>query len=275
VRAFGTAAKALHRYALSPDGRLLAAASGQGEVRLLETATGTEIRRLSGHRGAVWSLAFSRDGRTLVSGSFDGTALVWDVTGRAFADKPQAALSDADLENLWTDLGAAGGREGYGALWAFVRSGKQGIDFLQTRLPHVPDGPTVARLIVQLDDDAFAVREKASRALTRMGSGLQTLLKEELDKKPSPEVRRRIEAILEKVRYKGDARRCGLRSVAVLEYADLPEARTLLQRLAGNDPSEEIRGAARGALKRLENAASRPGIPRGAKPQSTVKGIHP
>ncbi|HEY7424297.1 MAG TPA: WD40 repeat domain-containing protein [Gemmataceae bacterium] len=250
----GVRAQAL---AFSPDGRLLAVGGAPRDVLLMETASGTVVRRLSGHKGPVAALSFNPDGRSLVSGSEDATALIWDITGRAFVNQP-TVLSDADLANLWTDLGAADGATGYAAVWALLQSGKQGLAFLQARLRSVPDDQTIAQLIAQLDDDAFAVRQKASAALARMGRGVQTPLKETLAKKPSVEVQRRIRAILEKIGDKGDARLRGLRLAAVLEHADVSEARTPLQRLADKDPSEEVRHAARGALKRLENAASRP-----------------
>ncbi len=65
--------------ALSPDGRTLATASRDHSIRLWDVDTGTERRRLEGHRGTVTSLAWSADSKRLASGSNDGTALVWDV----------------------------------------------------------------------------------------------------------------------------------------------------------------------------------------------------
>ncbi len=72
--------------ALSPDGRLLAAAmtpTGEGlpiaPIRVWEIATKRELIRLEPGVHFVRSLAFSADGNTLISGMSDTTALVWDV----------------------------------------------------------------------------------------------------------------------------------------------------------------------------------------------------
>ncbi|AGL17357.1 SARP family transcriptional regulator [Actinoplanes sp. N902-109] len=61
-----------------PAGRLLATWAG-AEIDLWEAATGQRVARLRGHAGRVNDVAFSADGRRLVSGSDDGTARVWDV----------------------------------------------------------------------------------------------------------------------------------------------------------------------------------------------------
>jgi WD40 repeat protein len=68
--------------AFSPDGRALALPDDRGAVRVLETATGQERLRFTGHLGQISALSFSPDGRRLASGGFDTTILVWDVTGR-------------------------------------------------------------------------------------------------------------------------------------------------------------------------------------------------
>lgn len=69
--------------AFSPDNRILAAAGGggllsAGKLELWSTADGKRLRTLDGHTQLVAGVAFSRDGRRLLSVSFDGSARVWD-----------------------------------------------------------------------------------------------------------------------------------------------------------------------------------------------------
>lgn len=76
--------------ALSPDGKQLAAAVDYG-VKLYDvdrvTQHGLERRRerleLKGHKGQVATVAFSPDGRTIATGSWDCTIKLWEAaTGR-------------------------------------------------------------------------------------------------------------------------------------------------------------------------------------------------
>jgi WD40 repeat protein len=64
--------------AWSPDGELLASASGK-VVGLWEVRSGREVRALSGHKGRVWSVSFSPDGKSIASGSDDWTVRLWEV----------------------------------------------------------------------------------------------------------------------------------------------------------------------------------------------------
>jgi WD40 repeat protein len=83
--------------AFSPDGRTLASGNYQlpahpdypipphqeSTVKIFDVKTSREISTLVGHHDWVWCVAFSPDGRTLASGSYDSSIRIWDVeTGR-------------------------------------------------------------------------------------------------------------------------------------------------------------------------------------------------
>jgi WD40 repeat protein len=69
----------ISRIALSPDRRLVALGYDDGATDLCETATGSECTSLKGQNGSIYP-TFSRDGRTIVTGSQAGTVRVWDVS---------------------------------------------------------------------------------------------------------------------------------------------------------------------------------------------------
>jgi WD40 repeat protein len=76
--------------AFSPDGKTLASTAGDpddpdpergllGELKLWDLGTGQEKASYQGHGDIVFAAAFAPDGKTLASGSRDGTAKLWDL----------------------------------------------------------------------------------------------------------------------------------------------------------------------------------------------------
>jgi WD40 repeat protein len=81
LRAFSMDA-AVRAVDFSPDGSLLAAASGDEksfEVVVWEVESGRLAHALTGHSAIVWDVAFSPDGRYLASSSKDHSVRVWQV----------------------------------------------------------------------------------------------------------------------------------------------------------------------------------------------------
>jgi len=69
--------------AVSPDGGLVALSTFGGEVRLFDPVRGEFIQSLHGHMGGVRGIAFSADGRRLISASRGDEAVkLWDVGTR-------------------------------------------------------------------------------------------------------------------------------------------------------------------------------------------------
>jgi WD40 repeat protein len=61
-------------------------------VRLWDVARERELKKLRGHTGIVFSVAFSPDGTRLVSGSGDATARVWNIPPLATAPRTPNSL---------------------------------------------------------------------------------------------------------------------------------------------------------------------------------------
>src|SRR5262249_23231441 len=59
----------LHHVAISPDGRTALVPLYDNTVRLLDMATGKELRRFVGHKAWVHAVSFSSDGRLVLSAS--------------------------------------------------------------------------------------------------------------------------------------------------------------------------------------------------------------
>ncbi|HEV3260923.1 MAG TPA: PQQ-binding-like beta-propeller repeat protein [Gemmataceae bacterium] len=246
-------------FAPSPDGKTLAWGCSDGAVHVWEVATGGERYRLRGHRGSVWCLAFGPDGRVLVSSGADLSALLWDLRGGRRA----AALPPAGLARLWADLADGDAARAYRAMRTLVAVPRQAVALLGQSLRPVAvldaqGQRRIDRWIAELDSRRFAVREKAAKELEKLGETAAPALRQKLADQPSPEVRRRVGALLEKLGQASlprDRLRL-LRAVEVLEEIGTPAARQLLETLARGAREARLTQEARASVERLTRWSS-------------------
>jgi WD40 repeat protein len=102
---------------VSPDGLL--AIAGPRSAQIWDAVTGKIVRDLLGHTDQLNSAEFSRDGKRIVTSSFDHTARVWDVaTGSALAvlvGQPELVNSASfSLDGRWV---VAAGNDGSTRVW--------------------------------------------------------------------------------------------------------------------------------------------------------------
>ncbi len=252
------------RATFSADGRVIVAGGGEdGEsgVRLYEVASGKECGCFQGHEDSASVLAFSPNGRMLASGSYDQTWLVWDVTGLTETGRlPRLELARGTLQSCWDDLASPDALRAYRAIWKLVAGSGQAMPFLarHVRPASSPDARRIARLLAELDADQFAVRERATADLEELGGSAEPALSQALAGKPSPEARRRMQQILEKLGgFITDPQRLRtLRALMVLEQIGSPEARSVLKEVAQGPRGDTTTEAARASLRRLEGRSA-------------------
>ncbi len=115
------------------------------------------------------------------------------------------------------------------------------------------DVARLARLIADLDSDQFETRRRASQALEHLNESAIPALRKALAARPSAEVRRRLEEILERLEGPLPAERLReVRAIEVLEHQATQVAIALLRSLAQGAPGARLTEEARASLERLK-----------------------
>jgi hypothetical protein len=212
-----------------------------------------------GHGNEVTSLAFTPDGRRLVSVSRDLTGLVWDVS-LAAAGRAGAAPAPADFDRLWTELAKPEWDLAGPALATLAAHPEAAAALLRDRLRPAArpgfDAATIDKLVRQLDSDLFAERERASAELRRLRADAIPHLRRHAQQATSAEARRRLTQLIQAITVVPlpSERLRELRAVELLAQAGTPAAREHLRALAGGAAGAELTRAAADALRRLEKS---------------------
>jgi WD40 repeat protein len=207
------------------------------------------------------------NGRRLLTPESDGTFLIWDLSAALATNAAAPANVEVDrVAGWWSDLAKNDPAVAYAAIWKLTDVPADAVALFQKQMKPAVDADfdRVRKLIKELDDDRFEVREAASKTLEKMGAGIQPAARQALEGRPSPEVRRRLEALIQtpaSVSQTPELLR-NLRAIGILEQIGSKDARQLLTTLSSGVPHASETQAARSALERL---ALRQLAPDGAK----------
>jgi RNA polymerase sigma factor (sigma-70 family) len=239
----------------TPDGRtLLAAGDASPIIHVYSIRTGKELAQLKGHGGPVTALAVRE--KVLVSTSTDTTALVWNLAGLNHEQPAVVELDEARTEALWHDLGSADARKAYQAIRTLSAAARQALPLLRQRIRPLdpPDGDKLTRLIADLDSPQFAVRQRASAELARIGDLAAVALQKAHDDRPTLEMRRQIDRLLDRLvttqELPADLLRA-LRALEVLEQLNTLEARETVAGIARGAAGARLTRKAQETLNRM------------------------
>jgi WD40 repeat protein len=251
----------LNQFAITANGRTLAAVRSDGIVQLWDLSTGKERLRFQGSKSMARAVTFAADGKRLASGHDDGTIFVWDLTPeidrRPGPPKPDAKT----LEQWWTALSGDDAKQAHVAIWSLIATPEHALPLLHDRLrpASVPPAEKLRQLLADLDSDDFDRRKAASRELAELEEPTEPAVREVLKQDISAEQRRRLEKLLdislvvrspEKLRH--------LRALEVLEQIATPEARQLLHTMVKGTPDARLTREAKAALDRLNRRTGSP-----------------
>jgi hypothetical protein len=169
-------------------------------------------------------------------------------------------LTPTDLESLWADLGSNDGVKAYQAIVAMENDPQRVVPFMAKHLRPITkvEPQRISRLIVDLDNNRFSVREEAQRELEELVSLAEKQLRRTLASRPSVEARRRIETLLDRLDpVKNPARLQTLRAVEVLEHIGTPEAQRVLKSLSQGAPEARLTQESKAATERLDRRSAR------------------
>ena len=175
------------------------------------------------------------------------------------------ARGDAKLETLWADLGSEDVLKAYTALRALARRPAEAVPLLRQKLRGVlaakapdDDPRRIDRLITELDNDDYAIREKANDELKKLGRRAEKQLRQRLKEGSTPEARKRIDELLKDAAQPAPSRNafCLQRGLETLEIIGQPEARTALEDLARDANTQAMRDNILAGLRRLDALAA-------------------
>jgi hypothetical protein len=242
------------KVAFSPDGKRLVHAGLDRAIRVWDATTGAEIASFPGHTGIINAVAFAPGGKRLASASSDTTVLIWDLSTAAPKPLPTHTLPAADAEARWAMLQSNDAQQAFAAICDLTAAPQQAAALLRDQLKPAPaiDMALVEKLIAQLDDPTYKVRQKATGELLKLGERVVPAIDKTLAAGTPLETKKRLEDVRDRLTsfVFTDEKLRLYRAIEVLEQIGTPEARQVLQSLAEGAPGAFSTTTAQAALAR-------------------------
>jgi RNA polymerase sigma factor (sigma-70 family) len=301
---------AVRALAFAPDGRL-ACAIHDGDVLVLDP-TGVELIRFKATSQRpvgrhdwrfggpsyppVTTMAFSSDGKWLLTGGEDRSVRVWEVATGQRVEKfdghlagvstvaftpddrsalsaghdgyayrwdlrpPTAGLTEAPVELWRTAASVQDAAAAFRAAWALVATTAERRRALAELLPPVKTDFTAAQVkgwVADLSSETFTTREAATKALAARARLIEPALREAARGASDPEARKRLVGVLNSLHAGPTPEELRVaRVVRAAEMAGITEARELLNAWAGGTAKATLTEDAKAALARLAAGAA-------------------
>jgi hypothetical protein len=136
-----------------------------------------------------------------------------------------------------------------------LAAGENAVACIARHLRPAPviDTTRIPALIADLDSNQFALREQASSQLAKLGEAAESALQSTLKGSPTPESRRRVDALLANIYTPSGERLQALRAIELLERLATPAARKALRVLAEGAAGASTTKDAITSLRRLDH----------------------
>jgi WD40 repeat protein len=246
--------------ALSADGRLLWIGSNHGPIVAYETLTGQVRQALNGLNGSVFAVTGSRDCKRIIGGGAGLNALIWDVS---LIGNPSGFVRPREEEfaELWSQLRESNPKAAFPVMRRLGAHPDVAVQICRQNIKPVAaalEDAVLDRLVQELGDAKFAVREQAFKKLDDLGESAVVGLKSRLASATQQETRNRMMRLLAKhdpvtptPEMIGEAR-----ALEILEQLGTTASRELLQSLAGGAANARRTQTAIEVLKRLHRRSA-------------------
>jgi len=208
---------------------------------------------------SLFTIAVSPDEKLLAVAGFENDAFLWDLPHlKTPSESPPEEKTNFEL--AWDALNSKPTPPAYTAIRQFAYGGEAAAAFIAQRLQAAPelDSAQLARLMIDLDDGDFEIRQQAEVALLKMGIAAEDAIRTTLEGGCTAEVRETLQRVLGSLgspAAEGEVLR-SVRAIQALEWNGTNKAREVLEVLSKGAHGARQTGDAKAAWFRLQQKSA-------------------